>query len=252
MAVSKTITDLTPATLPIAGVSEIAIQNGATVRKVEVKELPISDAVQGEIDRLDGLDAENVKLTGDQTIPGVKTFSSSPVVPTPTTSGQAASKGYVDGLDAENVKLTGDQDVDGVKTFLKQIVSTLPDGTAPLSVVSKTLVTNLNGERINGTRLKTQRISTGSGGNSTLPFGIDNDMESGEIVMSTINMTTGTGAKIRTPIGGSYDYFVIITSTGTGALTNAVRSGFGVSGNTDIHEVTGSSSIRASGWVRRV
>jgi microcystin-dependent protein len=98
MAVSKTITDLTPATLPIAGVSEIAIQNGATVRKVEVKELPISDAVQGELDRLDGLDAENVKLTGDQTVAGVKTFSSSPVVPTPTTATQAANKSFVDSL----------------------------------------------------------------------------------------------------------------------------------------------------------
>ena len=39
-----------------------------------------------------------VDLTTAQTVAGVKTFSSSPIVPTPTTSGQAASKGYVDGL----------------------------------------------------------------------------------------------------------------------------------------------------------
>jgi hypothetical protein len=37
-----------------------------------------------------------VKLTGDQTVAGVKTFSSSPVVPTPTTDMQAATKKYVD------------------------------------------------------------------------------------------------------------------------------------------------------------
>lgn len=37
-----------------------------------------------------------VQDAGDETIAGVKTFSSSPLVPTPTTSGQAASKGYVD------------------------------------------------------------------------------------------------------------------------------------------------------------
>lgn len=39
---------------------------------------------------------ETVKKTGDETIEGIKTFSSSPIVPTPTTSGQASTKGYVD------------------------------------------------------------------------------------------------------------------------------------------------------------
>jgi hypothetical protein len=37
-----------------------------------------------------------VKLAGSQTITGVKSFSSSPIVPTPTTSYQAATKKYVD------------------------------------------------------------------------------------------------------------------------------------------------------------
>lgn len=39
-----------------------------------------------------------VKLTGDQTIAGVKTFSSSPIVPTPTTDFQVSTKKYVDSL----------------------------------------------------------------------------------------------------------------------------------------------------------
>ena len=38
----------------------------------------------------------NVKKTTDQTIAGIKTFTSSPVVPTPTTATQAANKDYVD------------------------------------------------------------------------------------------------------------------------------------------------------------
>ena len=38
-----------------------------------------------------------VELTGNQTIAGVKTFSSSPIVPTPTTDYQVATKKYVDG-----------------------------------------------------------------------------------------------------------------------------------------------------------
>lgn len=53
---------------------------------------------------LESADSANVKLTGNQTIAGVKTFSSSPVVPeTPTTNGQAASKGYVDTVVADAV-----------------------------------------------------------------------------------------------------------------------------------------------------
>lgn len=43
-----------------------------------------------------GDDSTNVKLTGDQTIDGIKTFTSSPIVPTPTTNTQAANKKYVD------------------------------------------------------------------------------------------------------------------------------------------------------------
>ena len=39
---------------------------------------------------------EVVKLTGNQTIDWIKTFSSSPIVPTPTTDMQVATKKYVD------------------------------------------------------------------------------------------------------------------------------------------------------------
>jgi hypothetical protein len=39
-----------------------------------------------------------VQTTGAQSISGVKTFTSSPIVPTPTTTTQVANKGYVDTL----------------------------------------------------------------------------------------------------------------------------------------------------------
>lgn len=45
---------------------------------------------------VDGLNSANVNLTGNQTIDGVKAFSASPIVPTPTTGTQAANKDYVD------------------------------------------------------------------------------------------------------------------------------------------------------------
>ena len=42
------------------------------------------------------VDANVVHKTGDETVAGIKTFSSSPIVPTPTTNMQAANKAYVD------------------------------------------------------------------------------------------------------------------------------------------------------------
>ena len=39
---------------------------------------------------------EVVLMTGDQTVAGIKTFSSSPIVPTPTTDMQTATKKYID------------------------------------------------------------------------------------------------------------------------------------------------------------
>ena len=47
-------------------------------------------------DIIDTLDSSIVKLMGNQTIEDVKTFTSSPIVPTPTTDFQVATKKYVD------------------------------------------------------------------------------------------------------------------------------------------------------------
>lgn len=57
----------------------------------------VGDALEENAQAIDGIDSQSVKLTGNQTVAGVKTFSSSPVIPeTPTQDTQAASKGYVD------------------------------------------------------------------------------------------------------------------------------------------------------------
>jgi hypothetical protein len=63
--------------------------------------------------------ADFVEMTGAQTVAGVKTFSSIPVLPAsnPTTDNQAARKAYVDALAANFVRLTTAQTVAGVKTF---------------------------------------------------------------------------------------------------------------------------------------
>lgn len=87
-----------------------------------------------------------VKLTGNQTITGVKTFSSPPVSATnPTAANQVTNKAYVDKIntdltqsinakDAQNVKLTGNQKIAGVKTFSSPVV--VPNGTANTHAVN--------------------------------------------------------------------------------------------------------------------
>lgn len=50
---------------------------------------------------LDSALASKVNLSGDQTITGVKTFETSPIIPEPTELNQAANKNYVDEKDSE-------------------------------------------------------------------------------------------------------------------------------------------------------
>ena len=52
---------------------------------------------------LEEIDTNAVHKTGDETVAGVKTFSTAPVVPTPTANMQAATKKYVDDLASEKV-----------------------------------------------------------------------------------------------------------------------------------------------------
>ena len=63
-----------------------------------------------------------VKTSGAQTIADVKTFTSSPIVPTPTTDFQAATKKYVDDADALKQDILAEGAfVDGDKTKLDGI-----------------------------------------------------------------------------------------------------------------------------------
>lgn len=57
-----------------------------------------SSTISGSINGNAGTVTNGVYTTGDQTIAGVKTFSSSPIVPTPTTETQATNKAYVDSV----------------------------------------------------------------------------------------------------------------------------------------------------------
>lgn len=70
---------------------------GTALSAGDIPSLDASKITSGIID-IDRLPASVVKLTGDQTIEDVKTFTSSPIVPTPTTGNQAVNKQYVDNM----------------------------------------------------------------------------------------------------------------------------------------------------------
>lgn len=82
-----------------------------------------------------GVSTGVVNLTSNQTIAGVKTFSSPPVSATnPTANNQVANKAYVDTVGNTAVKLTGNQTIAGTKTFSSPVV--VPDATATTHAVN--------------------------------------------------------------------------------------------------------------------
>lgn len=81
--------DLTWATLDKSAVGLSNVDNTADVNK------PISSATQTALNAK-AIDSAVVHLAEAETISGVKTFSASPIVPTPTLDTQAATKAYVD------------------------------------------------------------------------------------------------------------------------------------------------------------
>ena len=123
---TKNITQL-PAAAALVGTEVFpVIQSGVDVKATISAILAIaSNATQAELDTVEAAltvlinakaaDSTVVKLTGAQTVAGVKTFSSAPVVPAAAFP-EAAVAGLVADLTA-TVKLTGAQTVAGVKTF---------------------------------------------------------------------------------------------------------------------------------------
>lgn len=96
-------------------------------------------------------DADVVHDTGDETVAGVKTFSSSPIVPTPTTDFQAATKKYVD----DNAGGGGISDGD------KGDVTVSSSGT--VWTIDNDVVTYAKMQNISATSRILGRITTGAG-----------------------------------------------------------------------------------------
>ena len=105
--------------------------------------------------------SEVVKLTTNQNIQGVKTFSVPPVSATnPTANNQVANKSYVDSVGNTAVKLTGNQEIAGVKTFTNNIVS--PNITAMQNNLNTIFSSTSSPVK---TQTSTKVITVGTGGN---------------------------------------------------------------------------------------
>ncbi len=96
-----------------------------------------------------------VRTTTDQTIAGVKTFTSSPIVPTPTSNTQAANKSYVDSVatsgapDASSstkglVQLTGDLGGTAASPTVPQLSSKANDNQVVHLAGAETITGNKN------------------------------------------------------------------------------------------------------------
>lgn len=98
---SKYTTIQFPDGTPLGPDSLIVSVNGGPVQRVYAREKDQIDAAETRLTALEAGGAGDALLlhrAGAEAISGVKTFNVSPVVPTPTTSTQAASKGYADAL----------------------------------------------------------------------------------------------------------------------------------------------------------
>ena len=114
------VEDLAPADMPISSAGQAALNAKANKTDADLLGVPkaptaavgtnstqlattafvgaeIADKAYSKTE-IDILYSTTVKLTGDQTIEDVKTFMSSPIVPTPTAVNQAVNKQYVDNM----------------------------------------------------------------------------------------------------------------------------------------------------------
>jgi len=109
--------------------------------------IAVGDEVQGSLDimvpTVFAIRTKVMLLDGDQTVAGVKTFSQSPIVPTPTTSGQAVNKGYVDTLIAHPILYAGSYALGDINPSPQTVTITFPD----LGTTSYIVMVNIKSNR---------------------------------------------------------------------------------------------------------
>ena len=150
---------------------------------------------------IDTKDTQNVKLTGDQTAAGIKTFSSSPIVPTPTNINDAVNKTYTDSLDGANVKLTTDQSIAGIKTFSSSPI--VPTPTIATQAANKSYADSL----LVGTFWDNVAVATTASVN--LASGLTNGT-----VIDTYTLVTGNRVLVKNQVTASQNGVYVVPASG--------------------------------------
>lgn len=169
------------------------------------------------------LDAAMVKLTGDQAVAGIKTFSSSPVVPTATTSTQAINKGQAEAYIAAN---SGD-----IKASDTAYGTTKLD--EPADTPADPVVLTYNAERRN--RLSGS-FGDGSDGDVVIstPTTLARDMYYNNLTVNSILTTNGYKIFVKNIIDGTgtIDWGVANSGSNGGNAPNNSTGGTAGAGGT--------------------
>ncbi|EAI5981539.1 hypothetical protein HP922_000605 [Campylobacter coli] len=125
----------------VAKANEYDIANiNAQVKAMDTK---ITQQINGAKTQLNSKIDNKVTKTGDETIAGVKTFSSSIVIPNATANNHATNLGQLNG----KVAKTGDETIAGVKTFSVPPVSAT-NPTANNQVANKSYVDTVGNSKV--------------------------------------------------------------------------------------------------------
>lgn len=157
--------------------------------------IPTQQAVKGYVDT--GL-ATKVATTGAETIAGVKTFSSSPVVPAPTTDLQAATKKYADDL-----AIAGSPDASAtVKGLVEEATQAEFDAGTDVGATGAKLFVPPS---VLNTRLGVNcRVKTTGGALTITPTPVNFDAEDFDTNSIHDNVTNNTRLTIPVGLGGLY------------------------------------------------
>ncbi|WP_223207675.1 hypothetical protein [Campylobacter coli] len=111
--------------------------------QVQAMDTKITEQINGAKTELNSKIDNKVTKTGDETIAGVKTFSSSIVIPNATANNHATNLGQLNG----KVAKTGDETIAGVKTFSVPPVSAT-NPTANNQVANKSYVDTVGNSKV--------------------------------------------------------------------------------------------------------
>lgn len=184
----------------------------------------INDTLTAEIDTLN---SANVKLTGNQTVAGVKTFSSSPIVPAPTTDLQVTTKKYVDDLYkpiSPNINIHSLLDY----TDLADAIATIGTDNAVLYVPTKATAYDVSA-------------------NVVIPSNIQLVFNIGGVLKPANGVSiTGTNTSIQAGLYQIFDLSAVGTIAGTWSVTEVYPEWFGAVGDGVTDDLTAFNNCKNS------